>query len=361
MADVFISYAREDQEQVKRLVEALEKLGLSVFWDRTIPVGQTWRMCIGNALNAASCVLVVWSRHSITSEWVPQEADEAKSRHVYIPVLLDSVIPPLGLRNTQAADLVSWNGDLSDPQFIQLKNAVTALVEQHKAGQRVRKTLSESEQQPNVKQGGKTRRQYDASDQGKGWWQNAGARKNILIVVAAIVSVLIFVVLISPYFSGPTMESKPQIIPSIPSQQSTPSPAEVVPSVPTEGEFPVSAEIYCTYNTDRVTNEPVSPAVFTLSTPVVITMIETYHWNDGQGTYGGRIGLRNANGKIYGPWSVVTSAGQGGAPNVYWKAQPHIRIPAGTYTVIDSHPETWSQNAKSEGRGFVLVQGYQTR
>jgi hypothetical protein len=34
MADIFLSYAREDQSRVGPLVRALEGQGWSVFWDR---------------------------------------------------------------------------------------------------------------------------------------------------------------------------------------------------------------------------------------------------------------------------------------------------------------------------------------
>jgi hypothetical protein len=43
MADIFISYAREDSQSVQRLATALERTGRSVFWDRIIPPGLTWR------------------------------------------------------------------------------------------------------------------------------------------------------------------------------------------------------------------------------------------------------------------------------------------------------------------------------
>ena len=130
MKDLFISYAREDENRIGPIAEALAKEGWSVFWDRTIPIGQTWRSYIGKALEEASCVLVVWSRYSIESEFVPEEAEAAKKRGVYVPVLLDAVEPPLGFTSFQAADLTSWNNNASDPQFTLLKNSIAALISQ---------------------------------------------------------------------------------------------------------------------------------------------------------------------------------------------------------------------------------------
>jgi hypothetical protein len=68
MADIFISYVREDQVRIQPIVRALENRAWSVFWDRHIPVGQTWRSYIGKALSDASCVVVAWSRDSIASD-----------------------------------------------------------------------------------------------------------------------------------------------------------------------------------------------------------------------------------------------------------------------------------------------------
>jgi hypothetical protein len=105
MADVFVSYAREDETRVAALVQLLEARGLSVFWDRRIAPGSTWRETIGQALADARCVVVAWSRHSIGSSFVAEEADDARNRGILVPVLIDAVQPPLGFRSLQAADL----------------------------------------------------------------------------------------------------------------------------------------------------------------------------------------------------------------------------------------------------------------
>ena len=107
--DIFVSYAREDQTQVALVVAALEAHGWSVFWDRRIPAGQTWRSHIGRALDQARCVVVAWSEHSIQSDFVIEEAARGQRRHILVPVLLDLVDPPLGFGEIHAADLSGWS------------------------------------------------------------------------------------------------------------------------------------------------------------------------------------------------------------------------------------------------------------
>ena len=106
--DIFVSYAHQDRERVQVLVSALAAEGWQVFWDRTIPAGETWRSYIGAPLGAVPVVIVCWSKDSVASDWVEQEADAAAKRKVLVPVLIDHVEPPLGLRHVHMADLVDW-------------------------------------------------------------------------------------------------------------------------------------------------------------------------------------------------------------------------------------------------------------
>ena len=115
--DIFFSYANEDKGRVARLVVALEAGGWSVFWDRRIPAGQTWRSHIGRALEQARCVVVAWSEHSIQSEWVIEEADDGRERGILVPAFLDPVRPPRGFRAIQAADLSGWSPEHPSPAF----------------------------------------------------------------------------------------------------------------------------------------------------------------------------------------------------------------------------------------------------
>src|SRR6185295_10121754 len=124
--DVFVSYSDSELERVRPLIDALREEGWSVWWDRRILPGQTWDQVLGPALDEARCVIVVWSLASVGSEWVRAEAEDARSRGIVVPVLLDEVRIPLQFRPIQAARLVGWSGDRNDERFASLRMAISA-------------------------------------------------------------------------------------------------------------------------------------------------------------------------------------------------------------------------------------------
>ena len=111
----FISYASEDRTRAQKLAQVLGGEGWSIFWDRTIPIGKTWREVVGKELNQARCVIVLWSKTSIESSWVQEEADDGARRGILVPVLIENVRPPIGFRSIQAADLSDW--DATEPTY----------------------------------------------------------------------------------------------------------------------------------------------------------------------------------------------------------------------------------------------------
>jgi len=118
--------------------------------------------------------------------------------------------------------------------------------------------------------------------------------------------------------------------------------------------------LFANGNIGGVSNKPTKPTVFTVKKGCTITSINDYHWNDSKGTPApGQISIKHQDGTVYGPWNAVGSPGQGGVRNAYWECRPNVPIKEGTYTVIDSDPATWSQNAESGGQGFTEVRGTQ--
>jgi len=128
MADVFISYAREDRESAERLAKAFAARGWSVWWDREILAGRHFDEAIERELALARCVVVLWSMHSIGSEWVKNEAADGAERDVLVPASLDRLRPPLEFRRRQSADLTGWTGDDEHMGFEGLCDAVAATV-----------------------------------------------------------------------------------------------------------------------------------------------------------------------------------------------------------------------------------------
>ncbi len=129
MADIFLSYARVDQKKAKRIVNALEKLGYTVWWDTTIPAGETFDDVTEKALAAAKCVVILWSQKSVHSNWVKAEADEALRRDKLVPALLETVSIPLQFRRIQTVSLSNWRGGTSHPGFKEMVRAIEGLVE----------------------------------------------------------------------------------------------------------------------------------------------------------------------------------------------------------------------------------------
>jgi hypothetical protein len=109
-------------------------------------------------------------------------------------------------------------------------------------------------------------------------------------------------------------------------------------------------------NIGGVRSGPSQPTIINLAAPTLITFVSNYHYFNG-GVLPGTIGLRHEDGTTYGPWQTSGRIGQGGVLNAYWDAWPGVVLKSGTYTVVDSHPDTWSNNSQSGNRGFTILHG----
>ena len=127
MADLFVSYSREDKARAEDVVRLLEDYGWDVFWDQETRSGTHWPKVLEEELIKARCLVALWTTTSIASRWVRIEAYEALQNEKLVPVLLDKVRPPLEFRQTQTFDLTGWNGDRQDARLAHLLADLTAL------------------------------------------------------------------------------------------------------------------------------------------------------------------------------------------------------------------------------------------
>lgn len=124
--DVFLSYSRDDRPRAREVLELLEAAGISVWWDDMLEGGTRFHQVTEFHLENAAAVVVLWSRISVASHWVHDEATRGRDRGVLIPVSIDGTLPPLGFRQFQWLDL-SGDAQLArSPQAERLVSAVKA-------------------------------------------------------------------------------------------------------------------------------------------------------------------------------------------------------------------------------------------
>ncbi len=124
---VFVSYSRADQKRATPVIAALEKAGCQVWWDGLLEGGDTYLPTTEAALEGADAVVVLWSRTSVDSHWVRDEATRGRDRRCLVPLSLDGAEPPLGFRQFQVIDCSKWRGKADAPEMQRALRAVLAL------------------------------------------------------------------------------------------------------------------------------------------------------------------------------------------------------------------------------------------
>lgn len=129
MADVFISYAREDAETAGRFATAFRAEGCTVWWDDDLRSGEVFDESIERALREAKAVVVLWSKASVASRWVRAEATLADRNRTLVPVTIEPCERPIIFELTHTTDLTRWLGDAGDKSWLQLLADVRRLIE----------------------------------------------------------------------------------------------------------------------------------------------------------------------------------------------------------------------------------------
>jgi len=126
VADVFISYKREDRRLVERLAGALQQLGFEVWWDFELLTGENFRQVIRAVIDQCRAAVVVWSEAAARSSFVLDEASYAQRLGRLCPVRIDAVELPFGFGQLHADDLADWDGELSHAGFQALVRSLEA-------------------------------------------------------------------------------------------------------------------------------------------------------------------------------------------------------------------------------------------
>jgi hypothetical protein len=127
MVDVFISYARENVDTVRRLAECIAADGYSVWWDADVPPHLAYGDVIAEEIANAKAVIVVWSRHASASHWVRSEADLGREQTKLIQTSVDGTFPPMPFNQIQFADISGWQGEPDHPGWMKVKTSLNAL------------------------------------------------------------------------------------------------------------------------------------------------------------------------------------------------------------------------------------------
>jgi uncharacterized protein len=101
---LFLSYARADKPEVAKLVKSLEGAGIFVWWDQHLVPGEEFREEIQAQLDGADKVLVIWTKNSVQSAFVRDEANRGLQQKKLITIRLADIQAPLGFGELHMPD-----------------------------------------------------------------------------------------------------------------------------------------------------------------------------------------------------------------------------------------------------------------
>lgn len=106
VADVFISYKREERQAVERLAQELRRLGLDVWFDARLEPGKAFTDEIVEEIDNCRAMLVCWSPSALASEYVRGEADLGRQRGVLVQAMISHcrLVPPFNSLHAVALD-----------------------------------------------------------------------------------------------------------------------------------------------------------------------------------------------------------------------------------------------------------------
>lgn len=102
---VFVSYSHEDTEIAKKIVEALELAGLTIMWDKNLPVAQPFSDQIRNFISYSHVFLPIITPKASKRGWVHEEIGYAFALGVPILPVAVGTLPTEMIRELQGIKL----------------------------------------------------------------------------------------------------------------------------------------------------------------------------------------------------------------------------------------------------------------
>jgi TIR domain-containing protein len=121
MADVFISYSQKDRDIARGLADLFNDCGYDVWWDYELVGGVKFRNKIKEELAKARAAIVIWTPNSVESDWVIEEADQAKQTNKLTATRIDGFdyrAIPLGFRSLQTEVITASERILKAPSAL---------------------------------------------------------------------------------------------------------------------------------------------------------------------------------------------------------------------------------------------------
>jgi hypothetical protein len=135
MGHIFISYSKRDIVYAEKLINALRREGFNPWVDMEgLGAGTHWQTRLQKQIHTCDAYILIMSRNSRSSKWVPDELVTAKSKGKPIfPLLLDDAELFLAIQTIQFEDV--RGGKLPSEAFY--RRLATVTLRRKKASQKV--------------------------------------------------------------------------------------------------------------------------------------------------------------------------------------------------------------------------------
>ncbi|MEM1160126.1 MAG: toll/interleukin-1 receptor domain-containing protein [Pseudomonadota bacterium] len=129
MAVIYISYRAPDRPIADRLSRMLSERGHIVRYDKELYTGSEWRSQLMTALKESDGVLLIWSKETESSQYVPSEVGAARAlpKMGLFPVMIGDVDRPLFISDVMVDRLETQ----SDEAFAALADRLDDSFEKH--------------------------------------------------------------------------------------------------------------------------------------------------------------------------------------------------------------------------------------